>query len=53
MIKFQATDASGNTTSCSFNVIVADAEAPVINCPATLTVNSDPGNCSASDLTAP
>lgn len=54
LIKFQATDAAGNTTSCAFNVDVTDAEAPAINCPATLTVNSDPGNCSATvTYTAP
>ena len=28
-----ATDASGNTTSCSFTVTVTDAQNPVITCP--------------------
>jgi|GEM_PF-1292790 len=29
---FEVTDASGNTTTCSFTVTVNDTEAPVINC---------------------
>lgn len=42
-----ATDASGNTDSCTFNVIVVDNEAPTISCPADITVNNDPGVCGA------
>ncbi len=45
---FLATDASGNTTECSFIVTVVDAEAPVINCPASTTVNNDNGACGAA-----
>ncbi len=42
-------DSSGNTSSCCFNIIVSDCEAPVINCPADLTVecaetSSTPGS---------
>ncbi|MFN8396638.1 MAG: HYR domain-containing protein [Bacteroidia bacterium] len=44
---FRATDAAGNSTTCSFNVVIADAEAPSINCPPSFTANVDPGNCSA------
>ena len=40
-------DASGNTTTCSFNVTVTDNEFPVINCPADIQVNNDPGMCGA------
>ena len=40
---FQVTDAAGNTTTCSFDVIVTDDEDPTINCPATMNVNVDAG----------
>ncbi|MEM7105383.1 MAG: HYR domain-containing protein [Bacteroidota bacterium] len=42
-----ATDASGNTAQCSFNVTVNDTENPTVNCPADIVVNNDPGLCSA------
>ncbi len=42
-----ATDAAGNTGSCSFTITVDDAEAPVITCPTDLTVSTDAGQCSA------
>jgi hypothetical protein len=42
-----ATDASGNTATCSFKVIVKDNEAPQIKCPDNITVNNDAGKCSA------
>ncbi|HEX2901206.1 MAG TPA: HYR domain-containing protein, partial [Bacteroidia bacterium] len=45
---FLATDGSGNTSECSFVVTVVDAEAPVINCPASVTVNNDGGVCGAA-----
>ncbi len=44
---FLATDASGNTTECSFVVTVVDVEAPVVNCPAGVTLNSNNGVCGA------
>jgi len=44
---FEITDASGNTASCSFDIIVNDTEPPVVNCPATITVTNDPGSCDA------
>ncbi len=40
---FEATDACGNTSSCSFNVVVNDAEGPVINCPPDQTINLPAG----------
>lgn len=46
-VSFTASDSSGNTTVCSFNVTVTDAEAPVMSCPGTMTVNADSGMCSA------
>src|SRR5205814_189683 len=43
-----ATDASGNTSQCTFNVTVLDAQAPVITCPANVTVNAAPGQCGSN-----
>ncbi|MCD2258859.1 HYR domain-containing protein [Psychroserpens luteolus] len=45
---FEIVDASGNTTSCSFNVIVTDSEAPSITCPSPIIVDNDPGLCGAA-----
>jgi hypothetical protein len=42
-----ATDIHGNTGTCTFDVTVVDAEDPVINCPADVTVNNDTGVCGA------
>jgi len=42
-----ATDSSGNTATCSFEIKVFDNENPVITCPANITQNTDPGNCNA------
>ncbi|MBI3417008.1 MAG: HYR domain-containing protein [Verrucomicrobia bacterium] len=42
-----ATDASGNTSSCSFTVTVQDTQPPVIVCPANISVPPDPGQTSA------
>ncbi|MBL7950886.1 MAG: HYR domain-containing protein, partial [Flavobacteriales bacterium] len=43
---YVATDASGNTTTCTFNVIVLDVTAPTITCPPDVTYPADPGMCS-------
>src|ERR1051326_7047465 len=43
-----ATDAAGNSSTCSFTVTVNDGEAPRLNCPAPITVSTDAGQCSAS-----
>ncbi|MEM7575244.1 MAG: HYR domain-containing protein, partial [Bacteroidota bacterium] len=49
-----ATDASGNITSCSFDVTVEDNEVPVFsNCPADIVQDNDPGECSAVVTYAP
>jgi hypothetical protein len=42
-----ATDASGNETSCTFNVTVNDTEAPTIVCPSDIILDNDPGVCGA------
>jgi gliding motility-associated-like protein len=44
---FEVTDASGNTSVCSFSVTVVDNEQPVIECPEDLVVSNDPGLCGA------
>lgn len=38
---FEATDEAGNTTTCSFDVIVSGTESPEINCPIDFEVNTD------------
>ena len=50
---FEVTDAGGNISTCSFNVVVEDTEAPVANCVAPFTVQLDAlGNATinASDV---
>jgi choice-of-anchor A domain-containing protein len=42
-----ATDASGNTATCSFKVTVTDNEKPQITCPSNITKGTDAGKCSA------
>lgn len=42
-----ATDESGNTATCSFQIIVADSIPPIIDCPADTIVFSNTGNCNA------
>ena len=44
---FQVNDGFGNTTSCSFNVVVVDNEAPAISCPGNIAANTDLGVCGA------
>jgi hypothetical protein len=42
-----ATDSSNNTGSCQFTVTVNDNQPPSITCPANITRNNDPNQCSA------
>lgn len=46
-VTYQATDAAGLTSTCSFSVIVSDNEAPSITCPANITTNATVGACDA------
>ena len=46
-LSYTATDASGNSSSCSFDIIVKDNEKPVIACAADQTQVADAGVCSA------
>lgn len=48
-IEWLVTDESGNTSSCSVMVTVGDFEAPTVTCPASLTVNTDAGQCTFTD----
>jgi len=53
-VTFNATDASGNTASCSFDVSISDNEDPSIVCPANMTSSADAGSCDAAvDATPP
>jgi hypothetical protein len=44
---FRATDAAGNSATCSFTVTVSDNQLPTITCPANVTVGNDVGVCGA------
>ncbi len=46
-VNVTARDAAGNTSNCTFTVRVNDTQAPVITCPANITVASTIGSCSA------
>jgi len=43
-----ATDAGGNTASCSFAVAVSDDEAPTVTCPSDISADNDAGVCGAA-----
>ncbi|MGE0589192.1 MAG: HYR domain-containing protein, partial [Cyclobacteriaceae bacterium] len=43
-VSYTATDVNGNVSVCSFNVVVADQEAPkFVSCPADVVVSADAG----------
>jgi HYR domain/Bacterial Ig-like domain (group 2) len=44
-IRYIATDAGGNVSSCSFSITVADRQAPTVMCPADVTVNTGTSSC--------
>jgi hypothetical protein len=46
VVNCTATDASGNTASCSFTVMVNDNEPPTVSCPAGTTVSAN-ASCQA------
>jgi len=45
-VMFRATDAIGNSATCSFTITVNDTQAPTISCPTNISVNTN--NCTAS-----
>lgn len=47
-VGFTATDAAGNTASCTFTITVVGAGNPVITCPSNIVVNNEPGLCGAT-----
>ncbi len=44
-VTYSLLDASGNTSTCSFEVTVEDQENPVAICPPDITINLDAGEC--------
>ncbi|MFV8225658.1 HYR domain-containing protein, partial [Christiangramia aquimixticola] len=46
-VTFTATDAAGNTITCSFTVTVTDGEDPSLECPQPIVQNVDEGVCGA------
>ncbi len=42
---FRGTDIAGNTSTCSFTVTVVDNQAPVITCPANISLPTPIGSC--------
>ena len=55
IVTVRATDAAGNTTSCSVTITAVDTIAPIINgCPTDVTLNADAGQCTGTfHFTAP
>ncbi len=47
-VRLTATDAAGNTQSCTFTVTLNDVTPPTITCPANITVNNATNQCGAS-----
>ncbi len=45
LITYTATDASGNTATCSFTISVTNSSLPTINCSGDLVVDSDVNAC--------
>ena len=46
-VTYTIEDASGNSASCSFTVIVNDFTNPIVVCQGDITTTNDPGQCSA------
>jgi gliding motility-associated-like protein len=44
-VQFVATDDDGNSSTCSFEIVVNDQNPPVLDCPDDLTVSADSGIC--------
>jgi len=49
-ITIYATDFSGNTNSCSFTISIVDDDAPIIECPANISVELPPGSTTTDVL---
>ncbi len=46
-VVYTATDAAGNTDTCSFTVTVTDDEDPIVSGPSNISVNTDGSSCDA------
>ncbi|RIA08896.1 HYR domain-containing protein [Flavobacteriaceae bacterium MAR_2010_72] len=46
-VTYNVRDHLGNTASCSFTVTITDSQPPLLICPTDITVNNNPGLCSA------
>jgi hypothetical protein len=47
-VVWTATDNCGNTSTCAFSVIISQGnQPPQISCPQNLSINTDPGSCTA------
>jgi hypothetical protein len=46
-VTWRATDAAGNTQTCTFRVTVNDTEAPTMTCPAAMSLSTAINTCSA------
>src|SRR5204862_6679252 len=49
LVTCTATDASGNTNACTFNVTVNDTEAPHAICPANIIVSTAADSCASNE----
>jgi hypothetical protein len=47
-LNLQVTDSTSCIGSCSKVALIRDSDAPVISCPANITVNAAPGECSSN-----
>jgi gliding motility-associated-like protein len=48
-VTYTATDAAGNSVTCTFDITVNDTQDPVFTgCPSDITQNNDPGVCGAA-----
>ena len=47
VVTWTATDAAGNSSTCTVTVTVNDTEDPVLTCPGNLTVSNNGGQCGA------
>ncbi|NNC94214.1 MAG: HYR domain-containing protein [Chitinophagales bacterium] len=47
VVTWEATDAEGNQSACSFTVTVIDDQPPVISCPPDISVPNDQDSCNA------
>ncbi len=46
-IEFTATDAAGNSATCTFDITISEDTDPEITCPSDIVVDTDPGACDA------